>query len=113
MQSMLQKSMRMNVLKNLTPAQAMRKSKSLSTDRSAVVTPTSRGLKSMVNVGKLDELGEPRFLENVKMFLGRAAQKTEIPDDMYRFIQACNSVIRFNIPLKMDDGSIRTIPCYR
>jgi hypothetical protein len=40
----------------------------------------------MVNVGKLDELGEPRFLENVKMFLGRAAAKTSIPDDMYKYI---------------------------
>ena len=77
-----------------------------------MATPV-RNDSSMVNVGKLDELGEPRFLENVKMFLGRAAAMTKIPDDMYQYIQACNSVIRFNIPLKMDDGSIRTVPCYR
>jgi len=32
---------------------------------------------------------------------------------MFKYIQSCKSVIRFNIPLKMDDGSVRTIPCYR
>ena len=47
------------------------------------------------------------------MFLKRAGEKTSIPDDMFKYIQACKSVIRFNIPLRMDDGSIRTIPCYR
>ena len=29
----------------------------------------------------LDKHGEPRFLENVKMFLSRAAEKTDIPPD--------------------------------
>jgi glutamate dehydrogenase/leucine dehydrogenase len=47
------------------------------------------------------------------MFLQRAADKTTIPADMYEYIEKCNSVVRFNIPLKMDDGSLRTIPCYR
>jgi hypothetical protein len=69
--------------------------------------------RSTGNVGRLDENGEPRFLENVKMFLQRAANKTTIPADMYEYIEKCNSVVRFNIPLKMDDGSLRTIPCYR
>ena len=61
----------------------------------------------------LDENGEPRFLEQVKLFLSRAASKTEIPPDIYKHIESCKSVVRFNIPLRMDDGSIRTIPCYR
>jgi len=65
------------------------------------------------NVGKLDENGEPRFLENVKLFLARASKNTNIPADIMKYIEACQTVIRFNIPLKMDDGSIRTIPCYR
>ena len=65
------------------------------------------------NVGKLDAMGEPRFLENVKLFFGRAASKTQIPADIFAYIQACKSVVRFNIPLRMDDGSIRTVPCYR
>ena len=47
------------------------------------------------------------------MFLKRAAKKTDIPSDIYRFIESCSSVIRFNIPLKMDDGSFRSVPCYR
>jgi glutamate dehydrogenase/leucine dehydrogenase len=78
-----------------------------------VNTPMRFKLESSVNVGKLDHLGEPRFLENVKLFFGRAAKKTNIPDDMFKYIQSCKNVIRFNIPLRMDDGSIRTIPCYR
>jgi hypothetical protein len=69
--------------------------------------------RSAGNVGRLDANGEPRFLENVKMFLQRAADKTTIPADMYEYIEKCNSVVRFNIPLKKDDGSLVTIPCYR
>jgi len=34
----------------------------------------------------LDSNGEPRFLENVKLFLQRAAKKTDIPDDVYKYI---------------------------
>ena len=60
-----------------------------------------------------DEMGEPRFLEQVKMFLARAAKQTDIPPDMYKLIESCASVIRFNIPLRMDSGELRTIPCYR
>jgi hypothetical protein len=44
---------------------------------------------------KLDHRGEPRFLENVQMFLKRAAEKTDIPKDIYRFIESCSSVVRF------------------
>jgi len=61
----------------------------------------------------LDKNGEPRFLEQVQLFLNRAASKTDIPADMYEFIQSCQSVVRFNIPLKMDDGRIKTVACYR
>ena len=68
---------------------------------------------AVTNSQILDENGEPRFLEQVKLFLARAAKKTDIPDDIYKHIESCKSVVRFNIPLRMDDGSIRTIPCYR
>lgn len=61
----------------------------------------------------LDANGEPRFLEQVKLFLSRAASKTDMPHDIYKHIESCKSVVRFNIPLRMDDGSIRTVPCYR
>jgi glutamate dehydrogenase/leucine dehydrogenase len=47
------------------------------------------------------------------MFLERAASKTDIPHDMYKFIESCQAVVRFNIPLKMDNGSIKTVTCYR
>jgi len=60
-----------------------------------------------------DDLGEPRFLENVKLFLQRAAKKTDIPQDMYKIIESCNTAIRFNIPVRMDNGELRTIACYR
>ena len=49
----------------------------------------------------------------MRLFLARAASKTEVNEDMYRLIEGCNSVIRFNIPLTKDDGSIDTIACYR
>jgi glutamate dehydrogenase (NAD(P)+) len=28
-------------------------------------------------------------------------------------MQACKAVIRFNVPLKMDNGDVKTITCYR
>jgi hypothetical protein len=31
---------------------------------------------------RVDQHGEPRFLEQVKLFLERAAKKTDIPKDM-------------------------------
>ena len=56
---------------------------------------------------------EPRFLEQVKQFYERAAPQTGIEDDHLKLIQSCQSVIRFNIPLRRDDGSLETITCYR
>lgn len=74
--------------------------------------------ETKVQVGKtsipgLDDHGEPRFLENVQMFLARAASKTDIPEDVKEIIESCASVIRFNVPLLMDNGELRTIACYR
>ena len=57
--------------------------------------------------------GEPRFLEQVKLFLERAGSKTDIPKDIFEYIESCQAVVRFNIPLKMDDGSVKTVTCYR
>ena len=105
MQSILQKSL----TRTLTPAQQMRKYNSCLT-RIVMARPFAA---KVTNVGKLDANGEPRFLENVKLFLARAAQNTNIPADILKYIDACHAVVRFNIPLKMDDGTIRTIPCYR
>jgi glutamate dehydrogenase/leucine dehydrogenase len=61
----------------------------------------------------VDEMGEPRFLENVQLFLKRAASKLDIPKDMYEYIEKCHSVVRFDIPLQMDDGKFKSVTCYR
>jgi glutamate dehydrogenase (NAD(P)+) len=62
---------------------------------------------------KLDENDEPRFLEQVKLFFNHAAAKTGIDPEFLELIKSCQTVIRFNIPLRRDDGSLETIPCYR
>ena len=62
---------------------------------------------------KLDENNEPRFLEQVKLFYADAAQATGISDEYLNLIKACQTVVRFNIPLRRDNGSLETITCYR
>jgi glutamate dehydrogenase (NAD(P)+) len=74
--------------------------------KTASVDPTNFG-------PKLDSFQEPRFLEQVKLFFDRAASKTDIPQEYLNLIKACNTVIRFNIPLRRDNGTIETITCYR
>jgi len=56
---------------------------------------------------------EPRFLEQVQMFFNRAAAKTGISEDYLDLIKTCDTVIRFNIPLRRDNGTIENITCYR
>jgi hypothetical protein len=36
-----------------------------------------------------------------------------VPAEYLNLIKACNTVIRFNIPLKRDSGKIETVTCYR
>ena len=57
--------------------------------------------------------GEPRFLDQVRLFLSRAASQVDIDPDYYQLIESCSSVIRFNIPLRRDNGDIQTVACYR
>jgi glutamate dehydrogenase (NAD(P)+) len=47
------------------------------------------------------------------MFYNSAASKTGIPQEYLNLIQACQTVIRFNIPLRRDDGRLETVTCYR
>jgi glutamate dehydrogenase (NAD(P)+) len=61
----------------------------------------------------MDEFEEPRFLEQVKLFFDRAASKTDIPSEYLQLIKACNTVVRFNIPLRRDNGKVETLTCYR
>lgn len=75
---------------------------------------TAKSAVDPANFGpKLDEHAEPRFLEQVKLFFDRAASKTDVPQEYLNVIKSCNTVIRFNIPLKRDNGAIETITCYR
>ena len=62
---------------------------------------------------KLDENNEPRFLEQVKLFYNEAATQTGIEEQYLNLIKACQTVVRFNIPLRRDNGTLETITCYR
>eukprot|EP00345_Euplotes_harpa_P018467 CAMPEP_0168334432 /NCGR_PEP_ID=MMETSP0213-20121227/10265_1 /TAXON_ID=151035 /ORGANISM="Euplotes harpa, Strain FSP1.4" /LENGTH=519 /DNA_ID=CAMNT_0008339077 /DNA_START=102 /DNA_END=1661 /DNA_ORIENTATION=+ len=60
-----------------------------------------------------EEVAEPRFLEMVKMHFDKAAKYTNVSEDLLKYIKECNTVIRFNIPLQRDDGSLEMLTCYR
>ena len=62
---------------------------------------------------KLDENNEPRFLEQVKLFFNDASKQTGIDDQYLNLIKACQTVVRFSIPLRRDNGALETITCYR
>ena len=62
---------------------------------------------------KLDHNNEPRFLEQVKLFFRDAASHTGIDNQYLEYIESCQSLVRFNIPLRRDDGSLEVISCYR
>ena len=47
------------------------------------------------------------------MHFNDAAKLTGIDQEYLDMIRACQAVVRFNIPLRMDDGSLRTVTCYR
>lgn len=49
----------------------------------------------------------------MKLFFDRASKRTDVPTEYLELIKACNTVIRFNIPLIRDDGKIETVTCYR
>ncbi len=72
-----------------------------------------KGLDPSAYGPKLDDHEEPRFLEQVELFFNRAAALTDVPADLLEVIKQCNTVIRFQIPLRMDSGEIRNITCYR
>lgn len=47
------------------------------------------------------------------MFYNSAASKTGIDPQWLQYISSCNSVIRFNIPLRRDNGTLEVVTCYR
>lgn len=70
-------------------------------------------LRTTIHLQKQEECYEPRILEQVSLFYDRAACKTDVPLEFLKLIKECDSTIRFNIPLKRDDGRIETLMCYR
>ena len=62
---------------------------------------------------KLDANLEPRFLEQVKLFYNDAAKITGIEEQYLNLIKSCQTVVRFNIPLRRDNGNLETVTCYR
>lgn len=56
---------------------------------------------------------EPRFLDQVHQFLDKAAEYTNLNDQILAFVKKCNSIIRFKIPIKRANGKIETVTCYR
>ena len=62
---------------------------------------------------KLDQNLEPRFLEQVKLFYNDAAKITGIEEQYLNLIKSCQTVVRFNIPLRRDNGNLETVTCYR
>ena len=60
-----------------------------------------------------DGKAEPRFLEMVKLHFDKAAKYTNVSQDLLGYIKECNSMVRFNIPLQKDDGSLEILTCYR
>lgn len=64
-------------------------------------------------VQETSEDQEPRFLENVKLFYDRASQKTGLPQDLLDYIVSCDTVVRFEFPLRRDTGQLEMITAYR
>ena len=56
---------------------------------------------------------EPRFLEQVELFFNRAAAKTNVPEHYLDLIRTCDTIIRFNIPIQRDNGTLENVTCYR
>lgn len=49
----------------------------------------------------------------MEAFFDRAAARSGVPEDYLNYIKACDTIIRFTIPLKRDSGRIELITCYR
>lgn len=52
-------------------------------------------------------------MEQVELFFNRAASKTGISEDYLKLIRTCDNVIRFEIPIRRDNGDLEIVTCYR
>ena len=67
----------------------------------------------MIQAETESEMSEPRFLEQVQLYVDRAATRTNIAPDMLKYLMACDHVLRFQIPFRRDTGEIEVLTCYR
>jgi glutamate dehydrogenase (NAD(P)+) len=56
---------------------------------------------------------EPRFLEMVKLHFENGARHAKVDRAMLDVIRECNAVVRFNVPLRRDNGELEVVTCYR
>jgi len=68
--------------------------------------------RSLAAVAVEDD-GEPRFLEMVKLYFDRAAVQTKLDLGILEVIKQCNNVIRVSFPIRRDNGRIEVIQGYR
>lgn len=47
------------------------------------------------------------------MFVDKAAKYSHVNEHLLPLIKSCDKMIRFNLPVKMDDGRIETFTCYK
>ena len=47
------------------------------------------------------------------MFTNEAASKVDIQPDLLNYLMTCDHALRFQIPVRRDNGLIETLTCYR
>ena len=53
------------------------------------------------------------FFDDVNQFVDKAAMHTEHPAGLIEQIKMCNSIYRFNFPIKLEDGTYKVLEAYR
>lgn len=53
------------------------------------------------------------FFDDVNQFVDKAASHTEHPAGLIQQIKSCNSIYKFNFPIKMEDGTYQVLEGYR
>lgn len=52
-------------------------------------------------------------MEQVQLYVDQASKITTIEPGMLNYLMSCDHVLRFQIPVKRDNGDIETLTCYR
>lgn len=73
----------------------------------ASVSKWDQDVNTFKNIENYGE--EPSFLDQVNYQVDKAAKYTNVMPELLEFIKACDSTIKFNLPLKRDDGSLETV----